>query len=91
MSAQAGYNAGVSANYGTASGAYSDVTGIGGSAFGYSASALANYTTASGSYAAANATDSTALGYKSSVAEGADNSVAVGANSEQHGHCGKYP
>ena len=77
----AGYNAGVSANYGTASGAFSNVTGIGGSAFGYSASALADYATASGFYAAANATDSTALGYKSSVAEGADNSVAVGANS----------
>ncbi len=77
----AGYNAGVSANYGTASGAWSNVTGIGGSAFGYYARALADYTTASGSYAAANATGSTALGYKSSVAEGADNSVAVGANS----------
>lgn len=77
----AGYNAGVSADYGTASGAFSNVTGIGGSAFGYYARALAGYATASGYYAAANATDSTALGYKSSVAEGADNSVAVGANS----------
>lgn len=77
----AGYNAGVSADYGTASGAFSNVTGIGGSAFGYYARALADYATASGFYAAANATDSTALGYKSSVAEGADNSVAVGANS----------
>lgn len=77
----AGYNAGVSADYGTASGAFSNVTGIGGSAFGYYARALADYTTASGSYAAANATGSTALGYNSSVAENADNSVAVGRES----------
>lgn len=77
----AGYNAGVSADYGTASGAWSNVTGIGGSAFGYYARALADYTTASGSYAAANATGSTALGYNSSVAENADNSVAVGRES----------
>ena len=34
----AGYNAGVSADYGTASGAFSNVTGIGGSAFGYKSS-----------------------------------------------------